>query len=129
LSAKAARESVEAAERKCALQTKALARSEARAAAAESRLQAAVEEAEAAREEDKEAIRRAVAIRESLEAEVSLINIINLASASHHVACIYRSRSHLPATLNVRLCLYVHLSFHLHPRSTGLKQTRWAWSN
>ena len=50
LSAKAGRESVEAAERKCALQTEALARSEARAAAAESRLQAAAEDAEAARE-------------------------------------------------------------------------------
>lgn len=70
LSTKSARESVEAAERKCALQTQALARSEAWAATAESSLQAAEECSEAAREEDKEAIRREAAIRESLEAEV-----------------------------------------------------------
>jgi hypothetical protein len=70
LSTKVARESVENAERKCALQTEALARSEARAAAAESRLQAEKEDAEVAREEDRAAICRAAAIRESLEAEV-----------------------------------------------------------
>ena len=61
---------MEAVERKCALQTEALARSEARASAAESSLRATKEDSEAAQEEDKEAIRRAAAIRQSLEAEV-----------------------------------------------------------
>ena len=69
-SARALRASLEVAERNAATATEALSRSEARLADAESAALAAEEDHEAGREEDREQIRRSVAIRASLEVEV-----------------------------------------------------------
>lgn len=123
LSTKVARESVETAERKCALQTEALARSEARAAAAESRLRAAEEDAEAAREEDREVIHRASAIRESLEAEVRTGMLpISILAVGWHLS----GRTNPPYLISADFSMRVRVLFAL--LTAGRRtESRYSW--